>query len=259
MKSVITLLVFILCIITTPLQAAEKVGVLLMHGKWGTSFPKSPIGKLTHSLERKGFLVLAPDMPWSRERGYDKTFEESMTEIDEKVEELRKKGATKIVVGGQSMGANAALGYGARRDGLSGILAIAPGHIPEVNEFQNKIDHDWKRAKEMVESGNGDQKEKFNDLNQGKKRKKKMRAEVYLSWFDPNGPAVMPVNAANLKSGASLLWIIGGKDSMYDRGEAYAFSKAPSNTKNAYVVVEGGHKVTPQKGESEIINWLNNL
>lgn len=94
MKSVITLLVFILCIGTTPLQAAEKVDVLLMHGKWGTSFPKSPIGKLTNALERKGFLVLAPDMPWSRERGYDKTFEESMTEIDEKVEELRKKGAT---------------------------------------------------------------------------------------------------------------------------------------------------------------------
>jgi pimeloyl-ACP methyl ester carboxylesterase len=259
MKAVITFLVLVLTISATPLRAEEKVGVLLMHGKWGTSLANSPIGKLANFLDEKGFLVSAPDMPWSQERGYDKTFDELMMEVDEKVEGLRKRGAIKIVVGGHSMGANVALGYGARRDGLSGILAIAPGHIPEVNGFQNKIDNDWKRAQEMVESGKGNKIDKFNDLNQGKKRKIKMRAEVYLSWFSPNGPAVMPVNAAKLRPGTPLLWIIGEKDPMFDRGEDYAFSKAPSNPKNAYIVVKGGHKVTPQKGESEIIKWLNNL
>jgi pimeloyl-ACP methyl ester carboxylesterase len=259
MKTVITLFVFIFFINAAPLHADEKTGVLLMHGKGGTSLPKSPIGKLANALEGEGFLVLAPDMPWSRERGFDKTYGESITEIDGKLDELRKKGATKIVVGGHSIGANAALGYGARHGGLSGILAIAPGHIPEVNGFQNKIDHDWKRAKEIVDSGNGTQKEKFNDVNQGKKRKKMMSAEVYLSWFDPDGPAVMPANAANLNSGTALLWIIGEKDSMYDRGEDYAFNKAPSNPNNSYIVVKGGHKVTPQKGQSEIINWLKGL
>ena len=259
MKLVVALLIFVLSFSTAPLQAAEKVGVLLMHGKWGTSLPKSPIGKLSNSLKRKGFIVLAPDMPWSRTRKYDKTFDESMTEIDEKVEELRKKGATKIVVGGHSMGANAALGYSARREGISGILAIAPGHVPEVSGFQNKMDNDWIRAKEMVEAGKGKQKDKFNDFNQGKKKKMKMRAEVYLSWFNPNGPASMPVNTANLKPGAPLLWIIGKKDLMFDKGENYAFNKAPSNPKNAYIVVKGGHKDTPQKGKAEIINWLNSL
>lgn len=259
MKSVITLLIFVLFISTAPLQAAEKVGVLLMHGKWSTSLPKSPIGKLSNSLKQKGFIVLAPDMPWSRTRWYDKTFDESMTEIDERVEELRKKGATKIVVGGHSMGANAALGYGARREGLSGILAIAPGHVPEIKGFQNLMDNDWIRAKEMVEAGNGKQKGKFSDFNQGKKKKKKIRAEVYLSWFDPKGPASMPVNTANLKPGTPLLWIIGKKDLMFDKGENYAFNKAPSNPKNAYIVVKGGHKDTLQAGKAEIINWLNSL
>ncbi len=86
-----------------------------------------------------------------------------------------------------------------------------------------------------------------------------MRAEVYLSWFDPNGPANMPVNTANLKPGTPLLWIIGKKDLMFDKGENYAFSMAPSNPKNAYIVVKGGHKDTPQKGKAEIINWLNSL
>jgi len=128
-----------------------------------------------------------------------------------------------------------------------------------VNGYQNKIDNDWRRAKNMVEAGNGAQQESFKDLNQGRQSMKKMKAEVYLSWFDPAGSAVMPVNAANLKSGVPLLWIIGEKDSMYDRGKDYAFNNAPVNEKNAYIVVKGGHKVTPQKGESEIINWLNNL
>lgn len=259
MRLVIALFVFILFLSTSTLHAAEKVGVLLMHGKGGTSLSESPIGKLANALEEKGFLVLAPDMPWSRERGYDKTFQESMTEIDEKVEELRKAGAAKVVVGGHSMGANAAIGYGARYDGLSGILAIAPGHTPEVSGYQKKIGNDWKRAKAMVESGKGNQEEKFNDLNQGKKSKKKMRAEVYLSWFDPKGPAVMPVNAANLKSGNALMWVIGKKDRMFAKGKGYAFRKAPSNAKNAYVVVMGGHKVTPKKGESGIIDWLDSL
>jgi hypothetical protein len=46
---------------------------------------------------------------------------------------------------------------------------------------------------------------------------------------------------------------------MYSKGEAYAFSKVPSNPKNAYIVVKGGHKATPQKGESAIVNWLHEL
>jgi dienelactone hydrolase len=240
-------------------MAEEKVGVLLMHGKWGTSLPNSPIGKLAKSLEEKGFLVSAPEMTWSRERGYDKTFDESMQEIDEKVEELKKRGASKIVVGGHSMGANAALAYGARREGLSGIIAIAPGHLPEVSKFQNSINNDWKRAKEMVGSGKGNQKDRFKDSNQGEVKEITTKAEIYLSWFDPNGPAVTPVNARNLKPGTPLLWIIGEKDPMFDRGKDYAFSKAPSNPKSSYIVVKGGHDVAPQKGELEIIKWLNNL
>ncbi len=259
MKSIITLIIFLLCLNISTIQAAEKVGVLLMHGKGGTSRPKSPIGKLSSFLKQKGFLVSAPDMAWSRDRGFDKTYEESMVEIDGEVKKLIKKGASKIVVGGHSIGANAALGYGVRYDGVAGILAIAPGHVPEVSEFQNLMGNDWKRAKKMVKSGNGDQKEKFSDVNQGRKSKKKMRAQVYLSWFNPSGPAVMPVNTANLKSGVALLWILGEKDRMYPKGEAYAFSKAPSHAKHAYIVVKGGHKQTPQKGASEIANWLNEL
>ena len=187
MKQLYALMILVLAIIATPVKADDKLGVVLMHGKWGTARPSSPIGQLASALENKGFLVSAPDMAWSRNREYDKTFDESMLEIDKAVAELKSKGATKIVVGGHSIGANAALGYGARRDGLAGILAIAPGHLPEVSGFQAKLDDDWKRAKKLVDNGKGSENGEFNDLNQGKQKKVAMKAEVYLSWFDPEG------------------------------------------------------------------------
>lgn len=259
MKSITTLAIFLFHFIITPLHAEDKIAVLLMHGKWGTSLENSPIGGLVDFLNDKGFLVSAPDMPWSRERGLDKSYAESMSEIDGFVNELRSKGATRVVVGGHSMGANAALGYAARHEGLAGILAIAPGHVPEIRGFQNKMDNDWLRAEEMVDAGKGQEITEFKDINQGKQTEKNIQASIYLSWYDPKGPAVMADNVANFKPSTPLLWIIGEQDRMYDRGEEYAFSDAPSHPKNSYVVVSGGHKATPQEGKEVILNWLEAL
>ncbi|MDP6173508.1 MAG: alpha/beta hydrolase [Rhodospirillales bacterium] len=117
--------------------ADGELGIILMHGKGGTAKPRSPLGQLGAAQEDAGFLVIVPDMLWSRSRIWDGDYNNAMGEIVGYVKELRAKGATKIVVGGHSLGANAALGYGARRGGLAGILAIAPGHTPENKGFQN--------------------------------------------------------------------------------------------------------------------------
>lgn len=243
-----------------PAVAGEKIGVVLMHGKNRTARVKSPIGKLKYQLEVADFIVVAPDMPWSRSRGFDRTYAESMAEIDEAVQTLKDRGATRIVVGGHSIGANAALGYGATRPGLAGILAIAPGHTIDGDGFHKLVDYDYRRAKEMVAAGKGGEEADFKDVNQGKKSTKTMTAKVYLSWFDPEGPAPMPRNAAELKPGTPLMWIIGEKDHiMMERGRDYAFAKAPAHPKNIYVVVKGGHGSTPMRGKKEIIAWLKGL
>lgn len=239
--------------------AEAKTGVILLHGKGATSMQKSPVGMLREALERAGFLVEAPDMPWSRNRGFDRDYEQSMTEIDAIVEKLKGRGATKIVVGGHSIGANAAIGYGSRRSGLAGVLAIAPGHVPDVAGFQDAINHDHKRAKAMIDAGKGGETVEFRDVNQGKKSTLKITASIYHSWFDPKGAASMPAAVRNLKPDTPILWIIGEKDGMNERGEAYAFAGAPAHPKNLYKVVSGGHKDTPQAGEGEIIAWLKGL
>ncbi len=238
--------------------AGEKIGVVLMHGKRGTARERSPLGPLIYRLGVEDFLVSAPDMPWHRERWLDKDHKQSMAEIDAVVADLKSRGATKIVVGGHSMGANAALGYGARRNGLAGVLAIAPGHFNGDDDFQLMLDHDYQRAQEMVDAGKGEDVAVFRDANQRKEWKGEFKARIYLSWYDPQGPASMPKNAAGLKPGTALMWIVGGKDSS-GRGKHYAFERAPAHPKNAYVIVPGGHRDTPEEGADKIIAWLKRL
>lgn len=255
-------LAFVAAAFVSPADAADsgKLGVVLLHGK-GAPSPQGLLGRLIGSLEDAGFLVAAPEMPWSKARMLEKDYEASMAEIDAAAETLKAKGAVRIVVGGQSMGANAALGYAARREGLAGILAIAPGHVPDVAGFQRMTGHDYQRAKDMVAAGRGGETADFNDFNQGKTSTIAVKAAVYLSWFDPDGPAVIPKNAAALKPGTALLWIIGDKDVMLKRGdrEDYAFAKAPPHPKSAYVVIDSNHRNAPRDGADKIVDWLKKL
>lgn len=259
MNYIATVILLLLTTFITPLHAQDKVGVVLMHGKSGTASDSSPVGELASYLRDNGIIVSTPDMPWHSDRMLDKTYEDSMLEIDAAVKTLKSKGAIKIVVGGHSMGANAATGYGSTRDGLAGILAIAPGHIPDVGGYQKRLGHDWQRAQAMVDAGKGKEKDDFNDRNQGSNSEIEVTAEIYLSWFDPEGAAAMPDNVSALKPNTPLMWIVGTEDRMFERGEDYAFSEAPEHPKNSYTVVDGGHKETPEIGKNEILNWLKSL
>ena len=259
MKILLRIYLLFFVVSSMPTLAEDKLGVILMHGKMGSASSSSPVGELANYLRGKGMIVLAPDMPWSRDREFDKSYEDAMLEIDGLVNKLKAEGATKVVVGGHSIGANAAIGYGSRREGLAGVLAIAPGHVPELGGYQNRIGHDYKRAQEMVDAGKGKEEDDFKDRNMGRNSEIEMTAEIYLSWFDPEGPAVMPENISQLKPNTPIMWIIGEGDRMFDRGPDYAFSNAPEYPKNAYVVVEGGHKDTPEYGRDEILKWLNAL
>ena len=231
-------------------------GIVLMHGKGG--MPGGFIGTTATALQQAGAKVVMPEMPWSRSRTYDATYEQAMAEIDKAVAQLKAQGATRIVVGGQSFGANAAIGYAARRDGLAGVVALAPGHVPERPGFAQRVAASVAQAKQLVADGKGDLPGTFLDQNQAKTSDVRATARVYLSYFDPNGPAPMPKNAAAMKP-VPFLWVIGQNDPLLAAGPDYAFNRAPRNPKSKYIVVNAGHETTPDVAKADVVAWLRSL
>jgi hypothetical protein len=66
------------------------------------------------------------------------------------------------------------------------------------------------RAKEKIEAGDAGQAILFHDGNMGQKFQIYVRPDVYLSWMAPDGLAVMPKDAASIRTPTPIL-IHGGK------------------------------------------------
>jgi len=118
------------------------------------------------------------------------------------------------------------------------------------------------RAKELIAAGQGDVPQSFPDMAQGIPFSATATPVVYLSMFDPDGPAVIPKNAAAMGAAASpvpLLWIVGKLDPIDRRGPEYAFNAAAKNPKSKYIEVFAGHLTTPLVARGDVVEWINSL
>jgi pimeloyl-ACP methyl ester carboxylesterase len=233
-------------------------GIVLMHGKGGQ--PGGPIAGVAATLKAEGASVIMPTMPWSGMRGrpdkYDVTYQQALARIDALVTQLEKQGAKKIVVAGHSLGANAALGYAARYGNrVAAVIALAPGHVPER---ATRLAGPVGKAKELIAAGKGDVPIAFPDFNQGQQFEVQATPKAYVSFFDAEGPAVMPRNAAAMPA-IPLLWVIGRGDPLALGGRGYAFDRAAKNPKSKYLEVSGGHLDTANQARQEIVAWLKSL
>ena len=111
------------------LAASAEVGVVLMHGKWGS--PQSML-PLARDLESRSYRVSNAEMAWSGRRLYDVSYPAALKEIEQQIRHLRANGARRVVVAGQSMGANAAVAYASSGFALDGLVILSPGHFPEL-------------------------------------------------------------------------------------------------------------------------------
>ena len=245
--------VLALCGFVAPAGAAEKLGVVMLHGKQGVieqlQAYDGPLAALGHVTER-------PEMCWSRQRIYDQPYPECLQEIDRAIERLRSRGATGFVVIGMSLGGNAVLAYGARHQGLKGIVALAPAHPAEILARRPDIGGSIEQASRLVADGKGDIKAAFSEINTGKTFTVTTTPKIYLSFHGTNSIAVMPGNAAKLT--APLLYVAGAQDAG-QRGPDYVFNKAPKNSLNRYVTVQADHRGTPAAGLHGVIEWFKEL
>jgi pimeloyl-ACP methyl ester carboxylesterase len=232
----------------------DTIGMVLMHGKGGS---QRSIAGLASSLKSAGILVETPLMPWGKNRIYDKSYDEAMDEIDVHVALLKKTGAKRIVIAGHSLGANAALGYAARRQGISGVILLAYGHVPGKPGFGVRLAKSVDKAQAMIKSGNGESSASFTDFNQGKTSFVTGTANDILSWFDPNGPATIRHNAPKVKSGTPVLCIY-GKYEKFTRCTDITW-EIPVNSRNRTIEVKANHGNTPRASIEQVGKWLREL
>ena len=237
-----------------PLPPDSRVGIVLMHGKGG--MPKSLDGA-ARIMRDAGVLVVTPEMPWSRGRGYAKDYADSMQEIGGHVRKLRDRGVRFVFVGGHSMGANAALGYAVRHGDFDGLLLFAPGHVPGVSGFDGKVADSVARAAQMLAEGKDETTADFDDFNQGRRSTIRTSAAIYSSWFDPHGPAVMSTNAAALAPGIPVFCADGRRESHPKCGDARAHL-APGVSMDT-VTVDAEHRNVPDMAASDAVEWMRAL
>lgn len=236
-----------------------KLGVVLMHGADDDADHKKQIDNLAKEMAKSGFLIATPEMPWSKARILDKTYEETMAEIEKHVEALKKQGAQRIALAGHGLGANAAIGYAARHDGVVAVVAISPAHTPDEEDVAKAVAPELKRARDMVAAGKGGEKAVFKNPERGRKATLAVTAKIYVDWFDPKSPSTLPGNAARMKPDTALIWVIGDRGTMSTLGKRYAFAKAPANSNNVYKLVNGGPDTTIKRGAGDIVLWLSRL
>ena len=253
--SILGVLVLLTACQTTKVEpiSGDTIGILLMHGGLpGTPYYSRGLGS---KLRSAGIVVRTPLMPWGKGRAIDKSYEESMAEIDTHVADLKKAGAKRIVIAGHSFGANVALGYAARREGLSGAILLAHGHTPESSFSARFFGHVVTKAQAMIDAGNGESSARFT-TSYGNFYG---TANDILSWFDPGGPATTRFNARNVKPNTPVL-CIEGKYAKFEHCLSHNITwLVPDNPYNHYALVNANHLDTPQASFNEIIDWLRKL
>ena len=276
----------------------EKIGVIVLHPKWGMpakilsdfqsygqeekfrrfqrtcgkgpwvcSEDKKIVGNkkndssiLTIDLYEKGFLVTSPQCAWSKFKKYSLPVDKSLRKcVTSRIKRLKSLGAEKVVVLGKSLGANAAIRAGVVIEGIDAIVAMAPGHRPELDYIRDKYAADVSDAREKVNSGNGQEKIEFEDFNQGETRPYEISAVNFLSWFEPEGKAVMELNAPKIKGNIPFLWIAGESDFISDGTGKNIYDSVPPNPNSKFIHVEGGHGDVRENGRDIIIDWIKAL
>jgi hypothetical protein len=100
----------------------------------------------------------------------------------------------------------------------------------------------------MIADGRGKQVAEFSDVNQGQPFQTRTTAEAYVSFFDPDGPALMRRNAADLKD-VKLLWVVGSEDK----------AARAVVTGGTVVNVAGDHRRAGSLAAGKTVAWLSQL
>ena len=231
----------------------HETAIILMHGKWG-----SPPAPLDSNFSAQRFHVNSPLMPWAGVSGYDKTYEQALKEINTLVIKLRASGFKKVIIGGQSFGANGALAYAAAYGDVDGLMLFAPGHNPD-------IDRNWQPsivsvAKNNIKEGRPEQLIQFTDHNDGgRNRAVEARSDIFYSFFADDSLANMSESAKKVKTPIPTIVFMGNGDYITKMGSRYFFDKLPKHEQSKYQISSASHRNVPLASFDGALDWLKGI
>jgi hypothetical protein len=114
-------------------------------------------------------------------------------------------------------------------------------------------------TKRAVAAGTPDANIDMTDFNQGQRKDFQIRADVLMSYFEPDGLGNMARTAAEFKRPAPFLWVIGTHDILYREGKGYAFDKVPKLPSNKYLVVNATHANAPKVASDQVVAWVKEV
>ena len=252
---VITLLLGYLVFDSATAFALEPAttGVVLLHGKGG-----EPSGLIPASdaLKQAGYTVVTPTLPWANNRNYDQPYGESIAEVAKAVADLRQKGLRNIVVGGHSMGGNAALRYATQDEKLSAVVLIAAAHFPEGETARKLATDSVNRARNQIAAGNVTGVDTYIEVPSGKPLQ--LTAPVYLSYYDPIGPAAMSLFASNVKT-SRIAWFAASHDPATGFFANLVIPHLPVTVQLTRIDIDSDHGHAALIAAKGIVDWLKAL
>ncbi len=164
-------------------SAQSRTGIVLVHGKQGS---EHNLQSLADALTAAGYAVERPEMCWSRRRIYDRA-------VPRLPARHRRRGGTAArgraprpsSSPGRASAAMRRWAYGARRDGLLGVIAMAPAPAMEFISRRPDIGESVAKARQMVAQGLGELRAVFKDVNLGEAFEVATTANIYLTFLSP--------------------------------------------------------------------------
>ena len=242
---------------TACLADPGSTGIVLLHGN---GHPTKAIGPLVKELENRGFHVTNPEMPWSIDRRYDKDVDAAVEQVKAAFEELKSKGADKLIIAGHSKGGVFALYYASMYP-VDGLVAIAPGGNVAGKRYKKELGDSVAKAKKLIKAGKGDAVATFKDL-EGSRGVTSLEttASSYFSWYGREGAMNSKLSAERLGSNVPVLWIVPTDDYPgLKKSNRSLFDSFPSNSHTKLYEPSANHKTAPAVSVEEISGWLSAL
>lgn len=241
-----------------PALAQAGIGIVVMHGKGGS--PTGLVAELVRNLEGKGYLVSAPEMPWSGSRNYDVPVAKGVEEVDAALSGLRGKGAKKVFVAGHSQGGVFAV-HVAGKLNVDGVIAIAPGGNVEHFFYRQKVADSVSRARKLVADGKGSEPVALDDFEGAKgSYPVTVAPAVYMTWFDPEGSMNMEKAARAANPAVPFLWIVPSREIPgLRKTNVPMFRTLPANPRSKLYEPDSDHRGAPSASADEIARWVNEV